>query len=135
MYCRVCRAYPSVSNPSATLVKGVTGNFRRETLKFHNMSGTHGLCETMEANDKNPQQAPMQRMVKKLNIDNEAKMKVLFKTAFYIAKEKDSFNKFGSRLTYAESLGVDVGQRYRSGKNCRKFVESIAAVEEDRGGR
>ena len=130
MFCRVCRAYPSLAKTSSTLFKGVTGKVRSETLKYHHRAKEHVRCEVREANERNPAEVPLRKMVKKLNKDSEARMKVLFKTAFYIAKEKDAFNKFTSRLDYAESLGVDVGEMYRNDKSCRIFVDSIAAVEE-----
>jgi hypothetical protein len=133
MFCKVCRLYPNIANTSSTLYTGAgagkTG-FRRETLNWHNTSTEHLKCMTRKANDDSPENVPLRKINTKLTAEKHQQMEVLFKTAFYVAKEKDAFNKFSSRLEYAKSLGVDTGTMYHNDKSCKVFIESIASIKE-----
>ena len=44
MVCKVCREFPEFSDSTSTLVKGVFGHFRKETLRYHNKSEKHNVC-------------------------------------------------------------------------------------------
>ena len=35
LFCDLCRRFPELSDKESSLVKGITENYRKETLKFH----------------------------------------------------------------------------------------------------
>ena len=132
MYCRVCRLYPTISDPNSTLIKGTGtgGKYRKDTLSNHDTCKLHGFCILRKANDKAPQDAPLKKLVTKLSADNEGTMNVLFKATNHIARTKQSFKQFPQLVELLEDCGVDVGGMYRSDKMCKDLVKSIASVEE-----
>ena len=57
MYCAVCRQ-ESVSDKLSTLVIGATGEFRKETLKFHDASRAHHKAMAAHNATTNPKHTP-----------------------------------------------------------------------------
>ncbi|XP_028933409.1 zinc finger protein 862 [Ornithorhynchus anatinus] len=59
LFCSVCKERPSLHDKSSRLVKGYTGPFKVETLKYHEVSKAHKLCvNTAEARDTAPRASP-----------------------------------------------------------------------------
>ena len=38
LYCKVCRKFPSLADTKSSLFTGISTNFKKETLKFHDKS-------------------------------------------------------------------------------------------------
>ena len=71
--CSVCRAYPALSDSDSSLVKGVTGKFRKETLKYHDKSIKHVKCIGKQRAELNPNVTEMAKSMKSLDEKNSIK--------------------------------------------------------------
>lgn len=136
MFCAICRAYKDINDPASTLVKGITGPKRRETLVSHEKSARHIRCAKQKWFDDQRQQGPLEKCVEaahvKLNKDQEAILSCLMNTAFLIAKKKMAFESFSSLCALQQKNGLKLGTQYQYDKSCREFISAIACVEKDR---
>ena len=137
MFCATCRQYPHLSDQASTLVKGIAGHKRCETLVSHEKSRAHIKCITQKSvGQRANKQGPLQKCVAvqktKLTAEQQQTLSVLVNTAYYVGKRKMAFDSFASLCELQEKNGINVGQMYRHDKGCRDFVESIAYVEKDR---
>ena len=126
MFCSVCREFPTVSDPKSTLVIGVAGNKRRETLVHHNTSGPHIRCAQKKAlqkcENKGQLEACVEKHMKKMTDKERAQLSSKINTAFYVAQKKMAFEPFSSLCQLQQKNGLDLGTRYRSDKACRDFI-------------
>ena len=139
MLCSVCRTYPHTSDPQSTLVKGIAGNKRRETLVSHETSKAHIQCmKHKENNDKKARdrgigqlEKCVQAQVTKLNQEQESILTSLTNTALYVVKKKVAFDAFSSLCELQEKNGLNLGTQYRRDKSCKEFVIAIADQEKE----
>ena len=114
MFCKVCRQFPEQSDKESSLMKGVTKNFKKETLKFHAKSVKHMLCVDRKKALDMPDQTPLSKSFKKAEELNFPMYEALFNTAYYIAEENKSFLKYGELLNLLEKNNVSVSENYRN---------------------
>ena len=74
----------------------------------------------------------MKTALAKVDQATERRLHRRFNTAFYAANENVAFSKFKGLCNLQEKNGVDMEIQYKSEKACKDFVESIAAVENER---
>lgn len=136
MFCTVCREFPNLSDARSTVVKGVAGNKRRETLVSHCTSSSHLKCEQRKAMELKGNRGDLdkciEKQVSKLTDEQQMQLSALMNTAFYVAKRKMAFDSFASLCDLQEKNGLQLGSQYRHDKACRNFVQSIASVEKRR---
>ena len=64
---------------------------------------------------------------KKLSTEKEKQMKALFNTAYYIAKEGDSFRKYSSLCQLQAKNDANIGEHYLSDVACRQLHEDVCS--------
>ena len=131
MFCKVCRAFPDLSDKTASLVKGVTSKFRKETLYYHNKSEKHQQCERKQKVIDKPDETPLATSFKKADTLNIPLYETLFNTAYYVAIHNESFLKYPELLDLLEKNNVQVSANYRTDKRCKEFIVCCADVLKD----
>ena len=131
LFCKVCREYPELSDKDSTLVKGIREKYRKETLKYHNKSAKHIKCIEKKQVLENPTKAPLAKSTKILDEKNSVTYEKLFNTAYYIAKENESFAKYPSLLELQKKNGVVIGSNYLNDKSCKQFCVSTSETLKD----
>ncbi|XP_033753177.1 zinc finger protein 862-like [Pecten maximus] len=129
MTCKVCKAYPGLSDREGAFVKGCC-NMRKDTLTAHDQNKKHKLCIDRSISDKRG--APIQvayHQTHKLNPSVKQRVTALFNTAFYVAKHGRPYSAFPELCSLQAKNGVDMGSMYRNDKGCKTFIEHIANSE------
>ena len=88
-----CSAYLELSNHNSSLTKVIIGKFSKETLKYHDKSDKHMKCIRKQRAELNPNATELAKSMKSLDKKHSFMYDILFKTAYYIAKNKP-FSKF-----------------------------------------
>ena len=136
MFCSFCREFTDLSDASSTLVKGVSGDKRRETLVHHDISSGHIKCMKRKAIEKaGPGSGVMEKCVAKQKInmseDEKKQLTAKFNTAFYVSTKKIAFTQFRDLCELQVKNGVNMGDLYMTDKACKDFVHAIADVERE----
>ena len=145
MYCQTCR---SVYGPLALKKKQpgnvpdrytkyaagplVTGcsNLRKSVLTGHKESDGHKEAEVILASRKaKPGETIAEKSLQKINQEAFDRLVNLFRNAHAIAYHSRPFKDFTWMCNLDEKKGVNVGCTYRNDKQCKVFVDAIAAVE------
>ena len=126
LYCGVCRKYPSLHDRDSSLVKGIKGKYRKETLKFHSKSIKHVKCVEHDLIKTQAGPSQLAQAVRKAKEKNSEVYEKLFNTAYYIALEGEPMTKFSSLCDLQEKNGLNLGSNYRNNHACGNFVSSIS---------
>ena len=94
LFCQVCREFLTISDQKSTLVTGITSNYRKETLKFHDKSVKHQTCIDRKKALENPGGTNYAKSSRKADEKNSEVYEKLFNTAYYVASENEPFAKF-----------------------------------------
>ena len=132
MWCDVCREYHSTTKggPINRFVEG-SNHFKVESVKDHDSSKFHKDCMATKAYKLNPSDAPLAKVKLKLNEDQRERYKMLFDTAFTIAKHNMSFRDFEVLCKLQLKHKVNIGNNYQNPRSCAEFIGSIAAVQRE----
>ena len=137
MYCKWCRAYPSLADRASPLFIG-TGpgakkktDYRKGGLNTHNNSSHHKKVEGKRYADENPGQAPMDIHLNNVSQEEKNRLCMLINTAHSTAKEDVAMKKFPKLCDLQEKNGLKLGENYRNDKSCREFVDAIAETSRD----
>uniref|UniRef100_A0A5G2QL50 Zinc finger protein 862 n=1 Tax=Sus scrofa TaxID=9823 RepID=A0A5G2QL50_PIG len=123
LFCSACRARPSLHDRSSRLVRGYTGPFKVETLKYHGVSKAHKLCvNTVEVKEDAPLAAP----VPEISSDLMANMEHFFNAAYSIAYHSRPLNDFEKILQLLQSTGTMILGKYRNRTACTQFIKYIS---------
>nr|XP_012641540.1 zinc finger protein 862 isoform X6 [Microcebus murinus]XP_012641541.1 zinc finger protein 862 isoform X6 [Microcebus murinus] len=123
LFCSACKERPSLHDKSSRLVRGYTGPFKVETLKYHEVSKAHRLCvNTVEIKDDNPQTA----LVPEISSDLMANMEHFFHAAYSIAYHSRPLNDFEKILQLLQSTGTVILGKYRNRTACTQFIKYIS---------
>ena len=131
MFCKVCRQFPELCDNDSSLVKGVTRNFKKETLRFHDKSVKHQLCVSKQNAKNNPSETALAKSFQKAERLNVPLYAALFNTAYYVATENESFLKYPELRNLLEKSDVKVSENYRNDKACKEFCIYSAEVVKD----
>ena len=136
MFCSVCREFTDLSDPSSTLVKGVFGDKRCETLVHQDISSGRIKCMKRKAIEKaGPGSGAMEKCVAKQKInmseDEKKQLAAKFNSAFYVTTKKIAFTQFRDLCELQVKNGVNMGNLYITDKACKDFVHAIADVERE----
>ena len=102
LFCKLCRQYAELSDKGSSLVTGVTKQFKKETLKFHNKSVKHQLCVNKQKFQNKPSETPLAKSFRKANELNMPQYDALFNTAYFVSTENESFLKYPELLNLLE---------------------------------
>ncbi|XP_006164446.1 zinc finger protein 862 isoform X2 [Tupaia chinensis] len=123
LFCSVCRGRPSLHDRSSRLVRGYTGPFKVETLKYHEVSKAHKLCvNTVDVQEDTPQAA----LVPEISSDLMANMEHFFHAAYSIAYHSRPLNDFEKILQLLQSTGTTILGKYRNRTACTQFIKYIS---------
>uniref|UniRef100_A0A8D2BF47 Zinc finger protein 862 n=1 Tax=Sciurus vulgaris TaxID=55149 RepID=A0A8D2BF47_SCIVU len=123
LFCSVCRERPTLHDKSSRLVRGYTGPFKVETLKYHEVSKAHKLCvNTVTIQDDSPQAA----LVPEISSDLMANMEHFFNAAYSIAYHSRPLNDFEKVLQLLQSTGTVILGKYRNRTACTQFIKYIS---------
>ena len=128
LFCQVCRDYPTISDPKSTLVTGITSNYRKETLRFHDKSVKHQTC----VDRRRPLKIQVEQVMPKVQDEKNSEVyEKLFNTAYYIASENEPFSKYQKLCALQTKNGLNLGTNYLNDKACKKFLASSSDVIKD----
>ncbi|KAL2777840.1 zinc finger protein 862 [Daubentonia madagascariensis] len=123
LFCSACKERPSLHDKSSRLVRGYTGPFKVETLKYHEVSKAHRLCvNTVEIKEENPQTA----LIPEISSDLMANMEHFFNAAYSIAYHSRPLNDFEKILQLLQSTGTVILGKYRNRTACTQFIKYIS---------
>ncbi|XP_071467163.1 zinc finger protein 862 isoform X7 [Marmota flaviventris] len=123
LFCSVCRERPTLHDKSSRLVRGYTGPFKVETLKYHEVSKAHKLCvNTVAVKDDSPQAA----LIPEISSDLMANMEHFFNAAYSIAYHSRPLNDFEKVLQLLQSTGTVILGKYRNRTACTQFIKYIS---------
>uniref|UniRef100_A0A5F8G2L7 Zinc finger protein 862 n=1 Tax=Monodelphis domestica TaxID=13616 RepID=A0A5F8G2L7_MONDO len=126
LFCSACRQHPSLHDKSSRLVKGYTGPFKVETLKYHEVSKAHKLCvNTAEVKEDAPRTA-LVPVVPEISSDLMANMEHFFNAAYSIAYHSRPLNDFEKVLQLLQSTGTMILGKYRNRTACTQFIKYIS---------
>uniref|UniRef100_A0A452SDC9 Zinc finger protein 862 n=2 Tax=Ursus americanus TaxID=9643 RepID=A0A452SDC9_URSAM len=123
LFCSACKERPSLHDKSSRLVRGYTGPFKVETLKYHEVSKAHKLCvNTVEIKED----APPAALVPEISSDLMANMEHFFNAAYSIAYHSRPLNDFEKILQLLQSTGTMILGKYRNRTACTQFIKYIS---------
>ncbi|XP_032696125.1 zinc finger protein 862 [Lontra canadensis] len=123
LFCSACKGRPSLHDKTSRLVRGYTGPFKVETLKYHEVSKAHKLCvNTVEITED----APPAALVPEMSSDLMASMGYLFNAAYSIAYHSRPLNDFEKILQLLQSTGTMILGKYRNRTACTQFIKYIS---------
>lgn len=123
LFCSACKERPSLHDKSSRLVRGYTGPFKVETLKYHEVSKAHKLCvNTVEIKEDAPQAA----LLPDISSDLMANMEHFFNAAYSIAYHSRPLNDFEKILQLLQSTGTVILGKYRNRTACTQFIKYIS---------
>ena len=128
LFCQVCREFPTISDPKSTLVTGITSNYRKETLRFHDKSVKHQTCVDRKNALENPGGTNYAKSSRKADEKNSEVYEKLFNTAYYVASENEPFAKFPKLCALQTKNGLNFGTNYLNDKGCKMFLTSSSEV-------
>ncbi|XP_023446519.3 zinc finger protein 862 [Dasypus novemcinctus] len=122
LFCSACKKSPNLHDKSSRLVRGYTGPFKVETLKYHEISKAHKLCaNTVEIKD-----APQAALVPEISSDLMANMEHFFNAAYSIAYHSRPLNDFEKILQLLQNTGTMILGKYRNRTACTQFIKYIS---------
>lgn len=115
LFCSACKERPSLHDKSSRLVRGYTGPFKVETLKYHEVSRAYKLCvNTVEIKEDIPQAA----LIPEISCDLMANMEHFFNATYSIAYHSRPLNDFEKILQLLQSTGTMILGKYRNRTAC-----------------
>ena len=125
MFCDVCQKCDKSKKPNSFRDSG-TSSFRKQIVEAHERSELHiqamAYKHTMETS---PSERPMEKLAHSMNLMELEQMKILFRTAFYLAKNNKPFRDFPELVKLQSANGLKVGENYCSDKQARVFTSFI----------
>ncbi|XP_077005406.1 zinc finger protein 862 isoform X1 [Tamandua tetradactyla] len=123
LFCSACKERPTLHDKSSRLVRGYTGPFKVETLKYHEVSKAHKLCaNTIGIKEDTPQAA----LIPEISSDLMANMEHFFNAAYSIAYHSRPLNDFEKILQLLQSTGTMILGKYRNRTACTQFIKYIS---------
>ncbi|EHH52615.1 hypothetical protein EGM_13080 [Macaca fascicularis] len=123
LFCSACKERPNLHDKSSRLVRGYTGPFKVETLKYHEVSKAHRLCvNTVEIKEDTPHTA----LIPEISSDLMANMEHFFNAAYSIAYHSRPLNDFEKILQLLQSTGTMILGKYRNRTACTQFIKYIS---------
>uniref|UniRef100_G3TSV3 Zinc finger protein 862 n=1 Tax=Loxodonta africana TaxID=9785 RepID=G3TSV3_LOXAF len=123
LFCSACKARPNLHDKSSRLVRGYTGPFKVETLKYHEVSKAHKLCVSTVGVQED---APQPSLVPEISSDLMANMGHFFSAAYSIAYHARPLNDFEKILQLLQSTGTMILGKYRNRTACTQFIKYIS---------
>ncbi|KAI4830176.1 hypothetical protein KUCAC02_001826 [Chaenocephalus aceratus] len=130
MFCKSCRAFPSLAKGNNLFVGVSGGKIRIKTLQEHSKT-SHSDCEGAQAAKVNPSGTPIACVLQKMSENVREKMTKLFNIAYFVAKEEAPFTMFPSLVDLHHKNGLDLGDTYKNDNACRTFVQAIGQSMKD----
>ena len=128
MYCKVCRDHRNIYKGKRSRFIEGTDNYRHGPILHHCTTEPHKKCLVAHSVRERPHLTPMARLLQEMNKQQLGRYTALFESAYWLAAESISFNKFESLCKRDAKIGVDIGDNYRNIAAVRTLIESIAHV-------
>ena len=115
---------------STRIIDGCT-RYKMESISFHKKSAAHLLakqCHTANlCQEKTPATLPRQQLLK----HHTNKLRLLFRNAHAVSKNKKSLADYQCLCDLDEVKGLTVGATYRNTKACGTFTKYIATAAQN----
>lgn len=121
MYCNVCKQYDKLQK--ANSFREGTSSFRKQNVEAHEHS--RRVIESKRVMEKPANERPMEKLTTLMSQMEIEQMKILFRTAFYVAKKASPFSDFPDLLKLQRVHGVKIGESYCNDKQARTFISFI----------
>jgi len=131
LFCKSCRAFPSLAKGNNLFVGVDGGKIRIKTLQEHSKTTSHSDCEGAQAAKVNPSGTPMACVLQKMSENVRERMTKLFNIAYFVAKEEAPFTMFPSLVDLHHKNGLELGDTYKNDNACRTFVQAIGQSMKD----
>ena len=97
MYCNVCKQYDK--SQKANSFREGTSSFRKQNVDAHEQSDLHRRAiDSKRVMEKPANERPMEKLTTLMSQMEIEQMKILFRTAFYVAKKGRPFSDFPDLL-------------------------------------
>lgn len=133
--CTICRQFPSNADTKCGLYTGMKVT-RKDTLQTHEKSSKHMSCQLKSDREKLKKThtvftGALDKTVFKYNKGQSERFKLLFNTAFAVAKNRKPFTDYELMCEVQKKNGLDLGNDHLNRKACTEFVSSIAGSLQD----
>lgn len=133
--CTICREFPSLADQKSGLYTGQLVS-RKDTLQTHEKSAKHASCQLKSDREKLKKtdtkfSGKLEKTIQKYNEGQVDRLKMLFNTAYGVAKNRKPFSDYEFICSIQQKNGIDLGRDHLNRKACVEFVKSIAGSLHD----
>ena len=122
MYCNVCKQYDK--SQKANSFREGTSSFRKQNVDAHEQSDLHRRAiDSKRVMEKPANERPMEKLTTLMSQMEIEQMKILFRTAFYVAKKGKPFSDFPDLLKLQRANGVKISENYCNDKQAKTFIK------------
>lgn len=115
---------------STKFIDGCT-SYKAESISYHEKSAAHLLAIKCHRAKLHPEKTPAYLARQQMLKQYYGKLRLLFRNAHALAKNKKSLSDFKWLCDLDEAKGLTVGATYRNIKACRTFTKFIAETAQD----
>jgi len=143
MFCIHCRKFPKTAQSSNGIPNPFsvgTNNYRKDPINSHESSRAHLDCIARSAREekqnmvinipttpiKSFSTTPLGRAIQKMKESDLVRFRLLFNTAYVLAKNGKPLSDMDMLCQLQEKNGVDIGVNYRNNQRARDFVKAIS---------
>ena len=128
MHCHMCKLYPELADTESFLFKGSSGGhdgYRIDTLRRHSRSKSHIACTNRFLVKKNPSNAPLAQVQKRMAKEKMEEFRNLFNMAYFVAKKGLAFSLYKDLCEIQMKANVRLGNNYQNTYGVKQFVDAI----------
>ena len=124
MFCHFCEQFAAKTKPNAFRVG--CRSFCLSNMVDHEKSPAHvAAVEAFEVSNRPLPEKPMEKCLQKLEKEHFQQMSILFRSAFYLAKQERPFTDFKDLVALQVANGLDIPPSYCNDKQARVFTGFI----------
>lgn len=124
MYCTPCTKFPNLTDKTSSFYVGCS-NYRKGALQSHETNRKHTRCCDALAASENPEDAPMDRLLRAIPADAQPRLEKLFRSAYFVAFHNKPFSDFGIMGELQNLNGANLGSTYLNDHKCKEFINAI----------
>lgn len=115
---------------STKFIDGCT-SYKAESISYHEKSSAHNLAKQCHKGKVQPEKPPANLARLQMLKQYTGKLRLLFRNAHAVAKNKKSLSDYQWLCDLDEVKGLTVGATYRNVKACSTFTKYIATTAQD----
>ena len=111
MFCNFCQQFAAKTKPNAFRIG--CRSFRLSNAVDHEKSPAHGAAvEAFEVSNRPLPETPREKCLQKLEKEDFQQMSIVFRSAFYLAKQGRPFTDFKDLVALQVTNGLDIPPSY-----------------------